>query len=308
MKIKGPQNFYHLMVPNAKEAFWVSFTNCLLVVFTFWLGISVQDIVADRNAKVNARIARIDYVKEFLPKYEQLLSEHYYTYLYMQNYDDRERLGLTVDPIVFTKEDNIFSFTESIMSFVSSINQFFPPQDREEFIKHKKDFLNAFIICRCLISNEFDSLQIRKSLLAEITHPEHHNVYVDLIEDISILELAQMIEESIGDTRDLAKAGTMGGQLSMMLNNYFNAYKDNNLDQVEESYRYIIFNPFIYEKLYGPCIKSLDIVKNEMDYPDQQSMSIINNRLGLFGTLILSIVVLACIMYFLAYAILQIRR
>ena len=61
--------FYSSLRHDAKMSFWPSFTNVILVVFTFWMGLAVQDMIAGKTAKYNAQKVKIDHV---LPMYREL--------------------------------------------------------------------------------------------------------------------------------------------------------------------------------------------------------------------------------------------
>ena len=52
--------------------FWTIVTNILLVLFTFWLGIVVQSIVAQKNASVSSTLANMEYVEKVKPLVDSL--------------------------------------------------------------------------------------------------------------------------------------------------------------------------------------------------------------------------------------------
>lgn len=55
-----------------KVGYWTIITNILLVLTTFWLGITVQDFVADRNAKVSAVLAKVEWINVVKPEVDSL--------------------------------------------------------------------------------------------------------------------------------------------------------------------------------------------------------------------------------------------
>lgn len=52
--------------------YWTTSTNIVLVLTTFWLGLVVQDFVAERNANVSAVLTNVEYVKCVKPQVDSL--------------------------------------------------------------------------------------------------------------------------------------------------------------------------------------------------------------------------------------------
>lgn len=52
--------------------YWTTSTNIVLVLTTFWLGLVVQDFVAERNANVSAVLTNVEYVKCVKPHVDSL--------------------------------------------------------------------------------------------------------------------------------------------------------------------------------------------------------------------------------------------
>ena len=55
-------NFYKRLSHNDKVQFWQIVTNVFLVIFTFWMGLSVQKMVIDDATKFNDNKTRVDYI------------------------------------------------------------------------------------------------------------------------------------------------------------------------------------------------------------------------------------------------------
>lgn len=72
MKIKPFIIWRRLSDNNQKIGYWTIFTNVILVLVTFWLGIVVQDIVARRNADATGTLANAEYVKQVCPLIDSL--------------------------------------------------------------------------------------------------------------------------------------------------------------------------------------------------------------------------------------------
>lgn len=52
--------------------FWTIVTNLMVIIFTFWLGIVVQSMVAKKNADVSSTLASIEYVEKVKPLTDSL--------------------------------------------------------------------------------------------------------------------------------------------------------------------------------------------------------------------------------------------
>lgn len=63
---------YKKMSKNNKVVFWQVITNLFLVVFTFWMGLFVQDFIASKNASVNERLLQMQYNKIVYPEYLEI--------------------------------------------------------------------------------------------------------------------------------------------------------------------------------------------------------------------------------------------
>lgn len=58
---------YKQISNNQKSNYWTIATNIFLVLFTFWMGIFVQDLIATKNSKINDKLLKIQYVDNILP-------------------------------------------------------------------------------------------------------------------------------------------------------------------------------------------------------------------------------------------------
>lgn len=65
-------DYYKSMSHDQKIIFWQITTNVFLVFFTFWMGLFVQDFVADKNAKLSQELIRFDYVDRIYPTYKNV--------------------------------------------------------------------------------------------------------------------------------------------------------------------------------------------------------------------------------------------
>lgn len=61
---------YRMLSDDQKINFWTITTNVFLVVFTFWMGLAVQKMVANKSAEVSNRLTHYEYMEKFFPKYD----------------------------------------------------------------------------------------------------------------------------------------------------------------------------------------------------------------------------------------------
>lgn len=61
---------YQSLSDNQRNNFWLAASNLFLVVFTFWLGLTVQYIVVDNNAKLNAKLMQLEYYRNVSQDYD----------------------------------------------------------------------------------------------------------------------------------------------------------------------------------------------------------------------------------------------
>lgn len=74
----NPNKVYQSLSPNQKMNYWTTLSNMLLVLITFWLGFSIQYIVADKNASIAAKNLRAEYAEKMMPVYEELIGMEVY--------------------------------------------------------------------------------------------------------------------------------------------------------------------------------------------------------------------------------------
>lgn len=63
---------YKEMSKNNKVIFWQVITNLFLVVFTFWMGLFVQDFIASKNSSVNERLLQMQYNEKVMSQFEEM--------------------------------------------------------------------------------------------------------------------------------------------------------------------------------------------------------------------------------------------
>ncbi len=69
--------FYRTLKHDDKLLFWQIISNLFLVVFTFWLGLSVQNMIINKSTQYNDNKTRVDHI---LPVYNAITSSEVFLY------------------------------------------------------------------------------------------------------------------------------------------------------------------------------------------------------------------------------------
>lgn len=63
---------YQRLSPDNRGSYWVIMTNVFVVIFTFWLGVFIQDLVASKSADASRKLAHYEIVDRMYPTYVHL--------------------------------------------------------------------------------------------------------------------------------------------------------------------------------------------------------------------------------------------
>lgn len=102
------RNDYKQISSNQKSNYWTIVTNTFLVLFTFWMGIFVQDLIARKNSSINDKLVRIQYVDKMLPDMKSLWSNEVFS-----NSKELLWLGKSYDDKIVALQDSLKAFPES---------------------------------------------------------------------------------------------------------------------------------------------------------------------------------------------------
>ena len=72
---------YQPLEDNSKSSFWQILTNVFLVLFTFWMGIFVQDLIASKNEEVNNKLLSFQYIDRIHPDYKKVFDNDIFSNL-----------------------------------------------------------------------------------------------------------------------------------------------------------------------------------------------------------------------------------
>ena len=71
----------HIQMPPEKRVqFWSIFTTAVVGLFSFWLGIAIQDDISTKNARETQKLARYQMVEAVYPKYTQFIDTGGYVF------------------------------------------------------------------------------------------------------------------------------------------------------------------------------------------------------------------------------------
>lgn len=88
---------YRQLTQEQRVNFWTILTNLFVVLFTFWLGLSVQDMIATRHSELNERLAHYAYVDRFYNDMQNIENE--YAYIITKVFDNVESEKVTENDV-----------------------------------------------------------------------------------------------------------------------------------------------------------------------------------------------------------------
>lgn len=123
---------YKSLAPESRGHYWVLVTNVFLVIFTFWLGICIQDLVANKNAKASLKLAHYEIVDRMQDKYfsvydscGSIISELYkITYASINKKEQTKEIYRYIN---MNKEDILYS-AKCIVNIVGEYKYYFDSQ------------------------------------------------------------------------------------------------------------------------------------------------------------------------------------
>lgn len=144
---------YRMISSGQKSNYWTIITNMFLVLFTFWMGIFVQDLIANKNSKLNDRLLRVQYVDKIRPDLLALWENEAFStskeYLSMMISCDIRKANIEdsikIHPEQTDSLNNLISEVENENNaYLKSFNQFLS--------NHKKELIEFGYISDSLMS------------------------------------------------------------------------------------------------------------------------------------------------------------
>lgn len=173
-------NFYKRLSHNDKVQFWQIVTNVFLVIFTFWMGLSVQKMVVDNATKFNDNKTKVDYI---LPIYNKILSKETFIKFVSEIKTDSNRdiksAAKNIQEWTTTNIDTVISDAKEIVELMSIFRYYVNDEEYRTISAHNSSILlNIKLIELFKYHIPGENIDIKNSLTGYINSEEYmKNVY-----------------------------------------------------------------------------------------------------------------------------------
>jgi len=72
MSIFPLRDYYKNLSAENKGSYWSLMTNVFVIIITFWIGLSIQNVVATKNSEASLKLAHYDIVNKMYPTYKKI--------------------------------------------------------------------------------------------------------------------------------------------------------------------------------------------------------------------------------------------
>ena len=117
----------HRLTAEQRVQFWSLFTTALVGLFSFWLGIAIQDDISTKNARETQKLARYQLVEAIYPKYIHYIDTGgfvFYDMLRCATLTEEEARTVLSGYLSANKRDLIEAMTNSV-NFMSDNRYYF---------------------------------------------------------------------------------------------------------------------------------------------------------------------------------------
>ncbi len=121
------------MTAEQRIQFWSIFTTAVVALFTFWLGIAIQDDISTKNARETQKLARYQMVEAVYPKYTQFIDTGgyvFYDLIGFASLDERqtrealeEYLEMEMIPFVETMKNSVNFMSDNRYYFGNDVQR-----------------------------------------------------------------------------------------------------------------------------------------------------------------------------------------
>lgn len=121
------------MTAEQRVQFWSIFTTAVVALFTFWLGIAIQDDISTKNARETQKLARYQMVEAVYPKYTQFIDTGgyvFYDLIGFASLDERqtrealeEYLEMEMIPFVETMKNSVNFMSDNRYYFGNDVQR-----------------------------------------------------------------------------------------------------------------------------------------------------------------------------------------
>ena len=186
-------HYFKQLDDSEKSTFLQIITNTILIIITFWLGLSMSLIITDNSVKSREMLTNMEYVDKFLPYKESLAQLIKFNGLnnelnVLMNTDKKKNKNNFSDDIIEKAtikineycSDSLFRQTiindfDKLIDIFSYIKYFVPKKDREDFNKNLNDGYSMTQFMKASNYPDFDILEemnsVRAVMINDITMP-----------------------------------------------------------------------------------------------------------------------------------------
>lgn len=159
--------FYSAMSHGQKVTFWTLVSNVFLVIFTFWMGLFVQDFIADKNANLTKELVRFDYIDRIYPTYKSMISSEVMDSMWMYTMEknelansesDNNRIMLKAGDYIDRNRDKIMAWADTMCSVLGDFKYYLKPEYFDSISYNNTEILICLQTMRLLESDSTKSM------------------------------------------------------------------------------------------------------------------------------------------------------
>lgn len=246
MKLK---EYYKAMSHEQKVTFWTITSNVFLVIFTFWMGLFVQDFIADKNANLTKELVRFDYVDRIYPTYKSITSNEVMDSLWQftlearivdKNPKEKGRILLKAGNYIFNNEDKLEEWADTMCSTLASFKYYLKRTDFDSISNNNTNILiclEVLRLCKSDSTKQMTSERFENKLKLFLCSSKFRNSGITSINAI--------------------EACRLGGEL-------FKIYNES------ESSVQVLFKEELANLMIIPIIKNAQIIERALSYSNKE--------------------------------------
>lgn len=170
-------DIYKKFSSEQKVNFWTVTTNVILVMFTAWLGFTIQDVVVSKNTQLQNKLIRYEYGERIYPWYENIYNENVpflseaVGIMYQKGLPE-EVQNDTLSSLISGKRKQLLVLGDSVVNVMGKMRYFIEDPDDIESIEQN----NAQILMLAAMITELDSLdknpkyQVKATVLSDVVN------------------------------------------------------------------------------------------------------------------------------------------
>jgi len=227
--------YYKAMSHDQKVAFWTITSNVFLVIFTFWMGLFVQDFIADKNANLTKELVRFDYVDRIYPTYKSITSSEVIdslwqytleTKIFDSNPDEKKRNLLKAGNYIYNNVDKVEEWADTMCSTLANFKYYLKPNDFDSISNNNTEILiclKVLRLCKSDSTNHMTAERFENSLKSFLCSTQFRNSGVTSINTIEASkiggELFKVYNESEPSLQVLFKEMVANRMIKSIINN-----------------------------------------------------------------------------------------